>query len=143
MATEATNPNRHQTLVKAVNPFQKEGEAATGLQPGNLCELNSNGNLTTAAATNPAFKVVVDKYDVELEGTYATGDNVFYHVGQPGEEYYCSVEATSSIAEVGDKLEHDSSGDLINTTNGTYVAILKGGTVSSGTTEDKVVEVLN
>lgn len=137
---------RHSTLVKAQNPFQKEGEAdGENLQPGYLVEAtgltddNKDTVATPGEAGNPGFKVVVDKYDVEIGGTYASGEQVFFNSGKPGEEYYVQCDGSDTIA-VGDFLEKTTSGTLKDTDTGEKVARAKGSL--DGTSGKIKVEVL-
>lgn len=138
---------RHQTLVRAANPFENEAENndGSGVQPGYVVEWDSNRKVTTpSSAAAEGLKVVIDKYDVEEGGTYADGDELFFVDAKPGEQFYVQCDGSDTIA-VGDFLEKTTSGTLKDTDSGAKVAVAVGeddedGTLLDGTSGKIVVE---
>lgn len=140
---------RHSVLIEAVEPYQKEATNGEGsaLNPGDMVAVSAVDEVSTpSTAGEGGFRVVVDKYDVALDGSYADGEHLFFHVGQPGEEYYVNVTAqntsgTGAAISVGDKLTNFTDGTLCTADSGEPTAIAKEA-VSSGVSSQIKVEVL-
>lgn len=140
---------RHQVLVEAMDPFEKEADNDEGasLNPGDMVAVSGVDKVKTPSSAGEAgFRVVVDKYDVGLSDSYANGDSLFYNVGRPGEEYFVNVtgqntSASPTTISVGDKLTNYTDGTLCTADSGEATAIAKE-SVTSGETHQIKVEVL-
>ena len=142
---------RYSVLISAIEPFQKEAVNGEGsdLSPGEMVSWSSTKGEVEypGAAGDAGFLVVVDKYDVALDGSYADGEQVFFHAGQSGEEYFVDVagilasDGTDSAIDPGDELANYTDGTLCFADAGEPVAVAKEGVSSSGSDQIKV-EVL-
>ncbi len=116
--------------IKAASPFgpiQEEGLAAATITPGELLEIDSNGNLIPHDDEDEAVQgklVALETIHADAQGTeqidatYGSGDLVYYTIGQSGDVFYMWLEGSENVGE-GDFLASGGSGNLHEITPGT------------------------
>lgn len=94
---------------------QKEGIAAAAITPGELIEKDASGQFQahSTAGGNVIPRIAIEESYIgnDIDTDYASGDQVRYNFGQPGEEYYMFLAAGENASD-GDLLESDGAGAL-------------------------------
>ena len=129
-------------------PIQKEGIIDAAILPGMCVEYADGTRIQVMSATlDPMLRVVVDEFDVAVDGTYKSGDLVPFVTPQRGDELYmyATAPALSTLAATN-KLVSDGAGFLIYCAApiaGEAVAeVLVGQVIAANTIELVKVEVL-
>jgi len=103
------------TIVLKGDPIRKECLANEAITPGELLRFNSNDKLephgTAGGNAQAMFAVEEDFVGDGIDTDYASGDQVQYVVGRPGDEINAFLATGNNVAK-GDPLESDGAGAL-------------------------------
>lgn len=109
-------------------PNQMERDAASGVTPGMLVELNSSNEvLAHNTAGGACDKWVVVESAItgdDIDHPYATGDVVLFNACRPGDEVLLTVNDGENIA-IGNDLESAGNGKVRSVSGGESGAVVQ------------------
>ena len=129
-------------------PIQKEWIIDAAILPGMCVEKADATRIQVLSATlDPVLKVVVDSFDVAVDGTYKSGDLVPFVTPARGDELYMYATASAlSTLAVTNKLVSDGTGFLVYAAapivGEALAEVLEAQVIAANTIELVKVEVL-